>query len=40
MFQDLKQMSNLVYDDGQATSFFETGMLNFDYRVYMPTVQR
>lgn len=40
MFQDLKQMINIVYDDGQATGFFETGVLSFDYRIYMPAIQR
>lgn len=40
MFQDLKQMINIVYDDGKATGFFETGVLSFDYRIYMPVVQR
>lgn len=39
MFQDLKQMINIVYDDGKTTGFFETGVLSFDYRAYMPVVK-
>ncbi len=40
MFQDLRQMINIVYDDGHETGFFETGLLSFDYRIYLPTVAK
>ena len=40
LFQDVKQMINIVYDDGQSTGFFETGLLSFDYRAYLPVVTR
>ncbi|HMN31612.1 MAG TPA: hypothetical protein PKE45_25920, partial [Caldilineaceae bacterium] len=36
--QDLLQQINIVYDDGRETGFFQTGLLSFDYRVYMPNV--
>ncbi len=40
MFLDLKQSINIIYDNGQSTGFFETGLLSFDYRIYLPTVNR
>jgi hypothetical protein len=40
MFLDLRQSINILYDNGQSTGFFETGLLSFDYRVYLPDVAR
>jgi hypothetical protein len=38
MNQDFSQQINIVYDNGQETGFFETGLLSFDYRAYLTTV--
>jgi hypothetical protein len=40
LFQDVKQLINIVYDDGKSTGFFETGLLSFDYRMYLPAVNK
>lgn len=40
LLQDVKQMIKIVYADGQSTGFFETGLLSFDYRMYLPMVAR
>jgi hypothetical protein len=40
MFRDYKQQINILYDNGQQTGFFQTGVASLDYRMYLPTITK